>query len=278
MFECSDLYQTGIYVNMKNFLLLNDFSPQAERALAVANVLANQFDARVLIWNINRPEKSVLNRKMALSASSLLNEEIGFSTPISAPASNNASVTYLHEEETYNRSIHEVVVQYKVQLIIKGVTGSLNNIHQEMRSIVAKTFCPLLLVPEQTAIEQLKHLVYIDDLRFCRSEIVSYLKQATTAGADVTVAHIATKGIPDMVDDYAKTVYQEAVGWHSPHIRFNHIKEKNIKKAADVLVNMMNTNMLVMAYDRFHLAALTNTDGSDNYLKHLPVPLMVFPS
>jgi|GEM_PF-6521965 len=38
---------------MKNILLLNDFSAEAEHALAYGTMLATALNAQLLIWNVN---------------------------------------------------------------------------------------------------------------------------------------------------------------------------------------------------------------------------------
>ena len=273
---------------MKNILVINDFSPEAGHALAYGTMMATVFGTKLYVWNIeyNRITKAV--KELVCVSSKSTNAAINFTINNSAShttdKANYVSTTTLSDLDTDNLSVHEVVVKYEVQLIIKGVNSIFSPLDQFAAKALATSYCPLLLVPQHASLKPLKRMVYMADLRYCRIPVFNYLKEvAKNFNSGSAIAQTSASGLPDVEENYGKSLYEAFVKANSSSntsidYTFNHIKERNTKKAADVLVHMMHTDFIAMAYRKFHFTSLTSQDNHLPGVHHIPVPVMLFPS
>jgi len=175
----------------------------------------------------------------------------------------------------------DVVVKQPIWMIVKGVAQFEQhkaNDHS-IQSILTKASCPLLLVPETAEIKDLEKIVYTADLRYCRLEVLQLLKRlAQPFQSQLLVAHMVAKGLPDISDAYASTLFAEEIcsNINYENLYFNHIKEPDVPKAMDVLINAMHTDLLVLINRRFHFDEIMDSD-SDTLPDYLNIPVLVFP-
>ena len=94
------------------------------------------------------------------------------------------------------------------------------------------------------------------------------------------MAHIAAKGLPDIHTKYAQQIFAEEISANVnyEHLYFNHISEKNISKAVDVLVDVMHTDLLILVNHKFHFEEIVGRKLSGRLPEYLHIPLLVFPS
>lgn len=124
-------------------------------------------------------------------------------------------------------------------------------------------------------------MVYVTDLRFCRHEVVTFLTQlAKTIDGSVLIANMSEKGIPLMEENYAISVFEDAVldSSNRGHVYFSNVRERNVSKAIDILVNEMNNDLLVMVNNKFHFNELLGHDSPYAIPENIRVPMLVFPS
>ena len=141
--------------------------------------------------------------------------------------------------------------------------------------------CPLLLVPENSTLRDFEHIVYTVDLRYCCLQRLRYLKElAALYNANLLIAHLPAKGLPDMVQEYACAFFNEEISNHINYDKlfFNHIKDPDIKKVMDVLINMMNTDLLVLVNHRFHFEEIIGRYITPSLPAHITIPVLIFPS
>ncbi|WP_295768569.1 universal stress protein [uncultured Mucilaginibacter sp.] len=268
---------------MKNILLLNDFTPEAEHAISYATMLATALKARVLVWNVShQATKTAVKRELVYV---LKNGQQQVVRPTEQEALNNLAdhplINVLDDKDTINRTVHEIACNNNIQLVIKGVRSIEDKIEQHALKVVTKSCCPLLLVPKQAPLNLFKQIAYLADLRYCRNNINSYLKEvAHEVNANLSIAHISVASIPEPEVNYAMELYKKAIGPNPNNISlsFNQIKERNVRKAADVLIHVMKNDLLVMTYNKYHFSMLTSKGPLLNAAHDLNVPLMVFPS
>ena len=147
----------------------------------------------------------------------------------------------------------------QIWMIVKGMPHTLPatarqhpiNIH----TVLNKVLCPLLLIPANWELKSVERLAYIADLRYCRLHIVRYLAEFARAWhASLSIAHMSARGLPDMAENYALSVFSEQVcpNMNYDQIFFNNIREKDLSKAVDVIINGMHNDILVMVNHRFH--------------------------
>ncbi|WP_345953410.1 universal stress protein [Mucilaginibacter sp. PAMB04168] len=270
---------------MKNILLLNDFSPEAAHALAYGQMLAAHLQVNLLVWDIDEPKKATTAKVLVHVAAknSTIHRPTSAATSKSVqhspvPATNAKTLQLM---ETVNKTVHEIVLEQNVQLIIKGTKSIFSQVDEFASRVLCTTYCPVLLVPKDAAFRPLKRMVYMADLRYCRYQISSYLRSmAHVFKSSYSIAHISASGLPEPEENYAISLFQKIAGRRNDGIKitFNHIKERNVKKAADVLINTMHNDLIAMAYRRFHFKSLTDQQVQVAGTDALPVPLLLFPS
>jgi len=138
-----------------------------------------------------------------------------------------------------------------------------------------------LLIPEKFEYKAFEKIVYATDLRFCRHEIIVFLTQlAKPLNASILVANISAKGLPYMEDNYANTVFKDTVinRANQEHIFFSNVRERDISRALDVLVNGMNADLLVLVNNKFHFNELIGRNTPYTVPENIHVPLLIFPS
>jgi hypothetical protein len=279
---------------MNNILIINDYSAGVKSATAYALSLAKKMHANLLIWNINRaaePQTQVL----ANTKASAINEtaEKPFSVdsfllsagilPQQHQSGNSPLINVLEENYITRQGIINIINQHKIQLVVKGVSAN-QPLHQlvdlQMQTVLNKTYCPVILIPEQFVTPSIQNIVYMADERFSPFEILWQLKRIAQANdADITLANMASDGIPQMEENYAHDFFADVIKAHVPYDRMslNHIRERNVKKVTDVMVNVIKTDLLVMSYRKYHFAQLTDKNRLAEDPNHLDVPVMLFP-
>jgi hypothetical protein len=270
---------------MRNILLLNDFSPEAAHALAYGRMMATHLNVNLLVWNIDEPRQ--VKAKVLVHAQS---RNARRERPAAAVTSKGllvnhtpatqAPVKTLQLLDTVNKTIHQIVTEQKVELIIRGVETIYTPVDSTTTRIMRNTCCPVLLVPQDAELKPAERMVYLTDLRYCRHQISNYLKNLATAfQSRYSIAHLSA-GLPEPEANYAISMYEQIIS-HTPtavEVTFNHIKEKNVKKAADVLIHTMQNDLMAMAYGRYHFKTLTDQGAPLPELEQTAVPLLLFPS
>ena len=278
---------------MKNILIFNDFSPEAEHATELALLLAGKTNTNLYIWNTFDKLENPVARELAVAHA---NEE---ETEITAD--NTSWILKLESKLNWQRGLLPVVKfiegveyapghvlsivnKYDVGLLIRGITGDSEDclhIEAEALSCSTKSGCPIMLIPENVEYKSFEKIVYATDLRFCRREIVVFLTQmAKPLNASVLIANISAKGLPYMEDNYARTVFTDTLltRTNQEHIYFSNIRERDIPRALDVLVNGMNSDLLVLVNNKFHFNELLGHDLPYLVPPNIHIPLLIFPS
>jgi hypothetical protein len=277
---------------MKNILIFNDFSREAEHATELALLLAGKTNTNLYVWNtFDQAHERVAKELAAINA----NEEI-----VEFDADNTSWIEKLESKLNWQSglmpvvqfiegvdyapdNVFRIVQKYDVGMLIKGITANEDEvlrIGSEALSCSTKSGCPVMFIPEKFEYKAFEKMVYATDLRFCRREVVTFLSQlAKMINASVLIANIPAEGLPYMEDSYARSVFEKETlnpGNHE-HIYFSNIRERDIPKAIDVLVNGMNNDLLVMVNHKFHFNELLRHDVSYSLPDNLHVPLLVFP-
>ena len=271
---------------MKNILVINDNSPEAEHAALFALHIAQKMKRTLLLANalpVEEAGQKVLagmggepvtgQGHETLANLALINETFtGFKPDMVA-----LDVSALDEN-----ALVQMIDKSEVSMIVKGMPHKIaasKNGHN-LNVILNKVRCPLLLVPETWEIKKIERLAYIADLRFCRALMVNYLAaMAKSCDATLSVAHLSAKGIPDMDENWANKVFKKEVYDRLDYkeVYFNNIREKDLKKALDVIINGMHNDILAFVNHRFHFQELIGRYLTDILPAHITVPLLIFP-
>ena len=278
---------------MKNILIFNDFSPEAEHATELALLLAGKTNTNLYVWNTCDKLENPVTRELAVA--------YGNDEETTLTADNTSWILKLESKLNWQRGLLPVVKfiegteyspnhvlgmvkKYDIGMLVRAITGDEHgqmHIETEALSCSTKSGCPILLIPEKFEYKTFEKIVYATDLRFCRREIVNFLSHmAQPLNASVLVANISAKGLPYMDNNYARTVFNDTVLTRSnqEHIYFSNIRERDIPRALDVLVNGMNNDLLVLVNNQFHFKELVGHDAPYTMPANMHVPLLVFPS
>jgi hypothetical protein len=278
---------------MKNILIFNDFSPEAEHATELALLLAGKTNTNLYVWNTFDKYENPVARELAVAHA---NEE-----ETEVTADNTSWILKLESKLNWKSGLLPVVKfiegieyspgqvlsitnKYDVGLLIRGITGDeqdVLHIENEALSCSTKSGCPMLFIPEKFGYKVFEKIVYATDLRFCRHEIVAFLDlMAKPLNASLLIANLSAKGLPYMEDNYARTVFADTIlnRGNQEHIYFSNIRERDVTRALDVLVNGMNNDLLVLVNNKFHFNELLGYDMPYTLPENIHIPLLVFPS
>jgi hypothetical protein len=275
---------------MKTLLIINDNSSEAKHAAEFALLIAQKMQANIMLVNTfvitgkvaekvpagyiyksDLDEQSVSGMLRHLKA---LNEgQTSFK-----PEIKEIDISNMNENE-----VIELVNRNHIWMMIKGMPDIMPaaakktlNIH----TVLNRVLCPLLLIPAQWQLKDIERLAYMADLRYCRIQVVRYLALlASPWQAALSIAHLSANGLPDMAEKYALTVFSEEISQNVNYdnLFFNNIREKNLLKVIDVMINAMHNDILVMVNHRFHFEEIVGRYITDTLPPQITVPLLIFP-
>lgn len=269
---------------MKTILVINDFSPEAANAINFAFGIAKKIQADILVADTVFRSRTIEVKCLQLAGNDTIDENIA--TRLSAPflesyhpAINNLDVSDFNEEE-----LAGLIIKNEIWLMIKGVPNDVHDTgldsHLNAQGVLNRVRCPLLLIPENFKPHEFERITYVADIRYCRLQVVKYLANlAAPYNALLQVANIAAKGMPEMEVSYATNLFNETIGAniHYNNIFLNNIRERDLKKAIDVMVNALHTDLLVLVNHRFHFEEIFGSYLPDTLPENITVPLLVFP-
>jgi hypothetical protein len=276
---------------MKNILVINDNSAAATNAAEFALSLAQKMPVNILLATMSGISNKV-GEKVEVDAFA---EDI-----LTGPAK---SGTYMHLQALKNpdnefvpvitefdssamdeHKIAELINKNQIWMMVKGVPGTLPSIslkkNLNVHAVLNNVLCPLLLLPENWTLKPLERMVYIADLRYCRIQIVRFLAElARPWRALLSIAHLTAKGLPDMHDKYALSIFKDGVCPNVNYDRlvFNNVKEKNLSTAVDVMINGMHNDLLVLVNHHFHIEEILGRYITDILPESVTIPLLIFP-
>jgi hypothetical protein len=276
---------------MKTLLIINDNSSEARHAAEFALLIAQKMQANIMLVNT-----SVVTRKIAEKVpagyipKTGAEEQTGSGTLRHLIALNEEQASFKPEIKELDISgmneneVIELVNRNYVWMMIKGmsdpIAGTNTKKSLNIHAVLNKVLCPLLLVPLHWQIKDIERLAYIADLRYCRVQVVRFLAiLARPWQAALSIAHRSANGLPDMAEKYALTVFSEEVSQNVNYdnLFFNNIREKDLSKVVDVIINTMHNDILVMVNHRFHFEEIVGRYITDTLPPQITVPLLIFP-
>ncbi len=277
---------------MRTLLIINDNTPEATHAAEFALAIAQKMEANILLANIFIKAQKAVEKVTAGDIDKNIPEDnYGNDLFEHLQLLNNSAVIFRPEIDEFDVSdmnesnLASVINQNQIWMMVKGMSHVLpaltSDHHINIHSVLNKVLCPLLLIPANWKIKDVERLVYLADLRYCRIQIVRHLASfAKPWQASVSVAHLSAKGLPDMEEKYAFDFFCREIGQNVNYnnLFFNNIKEKDLLKAVDVMINSMHNDILVMVNHRFHLEEIMGRYITDKLPLNLIVPLLIFPS
>lgn len=282
-----DLYkgiENLIFCTMRSILVMNDGTIQAVHAAKFAFNIAYMMHTALLLANtvpLKKTSQQVLAGTNIEQPTYQLDDVIHLAINTSKLEDFQAPVSEIDISELNEAALIQTIREQDILMVVKCMPDtSADKNKLNMNAVLNRITCPLLLVPENWEIKKIERLVYIADLRFCRNMIVSYLAAlARPSEATLSIAHLSAKGIPDMEENYARAVFKDQVADHLNYknLHFNNIKEKDLKKALDVIINGLHNDILALVNHRFHFEEILGRYITDVLPENITVPLLIFP-
>jgi hypothetical protein len=270
---------------MNSILVINDCSPEAEHAARFALTIAQRHDVNIIIANTGEVKNVV---KVLTSGSFAIGPDMRVLECLlesnETYAGFKPDITELDASAMNEQGLAVFINKTGISMMVKGMG---KNVEQDsgtdsldMQVVLNKVLCPLLLVPEHWKVKDIERIAYIADLRYCRPYIVKYLTQLAAAfDASVSVAHLSAKGLPHIDENYGNSLFTREIAEKSRYDKlfFNNIRERELIKAVDVLVNGMHNDMIAFVNHRYHFEEILGTNLGHGLPEHITVPVLVFP-
>jgi len=271
---------------MKTILVINDNSPEGLHAAKFALNIAHKMQAAVLLANVIPVEQyaqQVLAAESAENAAEHANERLEQLTGISQafngfkPEISELDISGMDADE-----LAQMINKNDVLMVAKGTPDNLPVFKNKLNvhTVLNKVRCPLLLIPEKWRIKNIERIVYVADMRYCRTQIVNLLAEmARACDASLSVAHLSAKGIPDLEENYANSIFKKEVYDRLSYksVFFNNIREKDLEKAIDVIINGMHNELLALINHRFHFEEIFGRYLTDVLPPNITIPVLIFP-
>jgi len=282
---------------MRTLLIVFDNSPEARHASQFALNLAQKIKANILLANTIKISKKKVEKAVAWDVTKenpvtdhdhqeqSIQEVLAHLKSLNeGPDNFNPEIEELDISNMDENQVAQLVIKNHIWMIVKGTEDVLQTSPSknglDVHTVLNHVLCPLLLVPVSWQIKNIERLVYIADLRYCRIQVVRYLADlAKSWSADLSIAHLSAKGLPDMAEKYALSVFSEEVMPNVNYDRlfFNNINEKDLIKVVDVIINGMHNDLLVLVNHRFHFEKLKSRYLTDAVPLNITIPLLIFP-
>lgn len=272
---------------MKTVVVIDDGSQAAANAAKLAYVIAKKTKADILIVQICAIRSLVYSKAIVGqgfwessletgSASKTLLNELTHTVTACRP-----EITTVNLPNADSTQLAELIIKSNAWFVVNGMAlMPYGHPALDLQFLLNKLRCPLLLVPENWSLNVIKRITYIADLRYCRLSIVRYLTElGKFIGASVAVAHLSAKGLPPIEENYGRQLFAAEVADKIKDCKliFNNIREVNMAKAVDVIINGMHNDLLVLINHRFHFKEIIGQRLEYNLPSAITIPVLLFP-
>ncbi len=275
---------------MKTILVIADQSPEAEHAVAFALMIAQAVHADVLIADTVMSSRKSSREPVMAGQGSEPAEGAQFFTRGQLKAMIDPEeafipvITELDISDYHVTDIIAMINKNEIWLLVEGMPDTLykavGDLKLNIQSVLNRVRCPLLLIPQSWELKKPERIVYLADLRYCRQFVLKFLSAlATPFDAGISIAHLSAKGLTDIVDSYAATIFQNDIlpQAHYEKMTLNNIRERNLHKAVDVIINGMHNDLMVLVNHRYHFEELIGRHIGDVLPADITIPVLIFP-
>jgi hypothetical protein len=277
---------------MHTIFIIDDYSSNAENAAVLAFRLAKNARAKIVLGTlkslVREPAARMLVGAEGIAELPLMRKQ-GLMTYLNALNENDencgCNIEELEISNMTTDSLAGFINQNQTLMVIKPIAVGNENRQRakvafNIRVLLSKVFTPVCLIPTGWQVRSLKRITYITDLRYCRTDILNHLFKFISQEANVYIAHMALPGVADLVPDFAKGLFNTLTAryFNGQRLSFHHIKETASMTVADVLVNSMNNDALILTNRSAHFNQLIGDDFDIKHPELIEVPLLVYPA
>ena len=271
---------------MKTILLIDDGSTAVVPAAKLALQLARTMEAGVLIAQ-TYCQAAVLAPKVLAGENRHKNVDTGSDTLHEIlrklneeQAGYQPRITIADLKDADATGLAELSLRIDCAMIVRGC-GKMpaGRTAVDLQSLLNKLRCPLLMIPKDWSSVTFERITYITDLRYCLTDVMRYL--AALAGpsqACLSLAHLSARGLTPIEENYGQQLFAK-VGRHVPDCKltFNNIRERDVNRAVDVIINDLHNDLLVLVNHRFHFKEIVGERLTDQLPERINKPLLLFP-
>jgi hypothetical protein len=277
---------------MKTIVVINDYTAEAEHAARLALKIAQKENAAIILANEIKAVAGEGLEKYAITGNKYENSSYDkratdlletLQSCKGERGQNKVDIEEIDISEFFVDGLSAFIIRNNIWMIVKGcrsVDDQADGLHINIQYVLNKVMCPLLLVPPGCGVRDFEQIVYMADLRYCRLPVVRYMAGfAEPYDANLYIDHLSAKGLPHMDEEYALRFFNREFKNKVKYERlfFNNIRERDIKKATDVIINGMHVDLLVFVNHRFHFEEILGSTIPDNLPEQISIPLLIFP-
>jgi nucleotide-binding universal stress UspA family protein len=273
---------------IKKILFPTDFSIDSANAFNYAINIAGALNSEIVI--LHSYEKPSLSTDIPITdyEEQLKNTETKIHRHLSEiieygyKVNPSIKLDYIISQGDFTQQIECIVKEKNIELIIMSTLGihSLKSflIGTNAATIIEKTLCPVLVIPQKYAFDSLKNILFTSDFLDSDLEHIEYLTSiAKPFGAKITIANISDEeGLVRRIvfKDFEKEVKNKI---SYPNINFNQLKGSNINECITNYVENEHIDLIVMstrhrnAIEKFYNPSLTK-----KMAYHTAIPLLAF--
>ncbi|HEY9001905.1 MAG TPA: hypothetical protein VIM89_11175 [Mucilaginibacter sp.] len=280
---------------MEKIVVVNDDSKEALQAAKYAFQLACFYNKDIVLANMVSAERSMLNqvaRSRAVPA--------GFEVVLGddeKPETVSDHLNCLNSGTDFHPGIQSMdasgfgeremiayVNFHKPCLIIHGMAADAENQDNgyriNMKSVLNRIQCPILLVPESAPVKKIERIVYLADLRYAQTPVINYLAKWRVENESVIVAHLCTKGLSELDKSYADHLFSNELMKKvvCKNLFFSNLCAKSFSDRIDEVIHGMEADMLVCLNHSYHFTQIFGSLAELKTPGYISIPVLVFPS
>ena len=272
---------------MKTILIPTDFSENAANAFRYGIAFAKKLSAKIILYNVIHVPTDVVPPIIATSFDEMEKKAL---TKLE-----NWKYEYLkHEKSVEVQCIvetgfagDEIILHAKkrnVDLIIMGTKGATGLFEKMMGSItsnvIEKAPCPVLAIPENISLNDIKRIVFATDYRDNDFEsLVNITEIAKNFNAEILVLHVALNDKDFELENAHFDAFTDKVNNTIPYhqFAFHLLKGKNVEEELSHFLKEVHTDILVVSTAKRNLIAkLFNHSVTKGIAQHPEIPLFAF--
>ncbi|MEJ6980387.1 universal stress protein [Pedobacter sp. P351] len=288
---------------MKTILLLTDFSKKAEHAAEYTFHLASRVKADILLYHAYTvTETTSLKEKLSSMLEELFSIEDESKKKIKAlahylnkkteeinPGDHKPSIKYLCKPGNVGNlgsTVKKILTDKKIWMIAMGAKTDdcLSNFifGTNAYSVISNTTCPVLFIPIQASIKDLKRIAIATDLQYPELSPLSFLKDFKKAyDLEIVLAHVS---VDSPVETSSGTglvevcMYDVRANIEYPKIPYTDIKEKEIHAELQQFSLKSEIDVLGVIHRKEDVfQRLFHSSTTKLLIDSAQLPLLVFP-
>lgn len=279
---------------MKNILLPTDFSENAHKAFLYALKIANEYDGTLYVLHSFQPPVLSFSHAGQPGAVDEVYNEISLSKfdfykkrvpELHKMAEEQGlrydNVIFIFEEGTVLDSIRQVTLRENIDLIVMGTLGA-SGLGQKIMgtntvSVIENTKVPVLCVPQQAALADIKKIAFTTLFRNRdREALQEVVNIARVFDAQLYCTHVVQDG------KSPADILQYSEEWRKTfrHANLDFVfleKTKNVEQTIQEFIQENDINILaVVKRNRGFFERLVSTSLSNNLAFHAQTPILIF--